>query len=405
MSGRRVVGGVVAFLVGLALLMPFAGAAGAGAAGGPVRPLLAWGFNLDGELGDGSNTDAGIPVAVRLPRGTRVVQARAGCDHAIALTAAGRVLAWGDDTFGQLGDGSDQQRFTPVRVKLPPGGSKIISISAGCDHNLALTSSGRVFAWGYNIDGELGDGTTTNRALPVKVRFPTGTRIKSISAGYGDSLAVTTSGRVLAWGDNSYGQLGDGNFTGVARKPLSVKLPGGVKIAEVACGAFHNLAVTTTGLVYGWGYNAHGELGDKSVANADLPVRVALPTGTRVSQVSAGVNHSVALTAAGHVLAWGFDIYGQLGDGTTAPVSRDVPVRVKFSAPVKIKAIGAGRDHAVVITTAGRVLAWGYNFYGQLGNGGLASSARPVPVRLKQGLRPLALGLGPGAEFSLLIVH
>jgi alpha-tubulin suppressor-like RCC1 family protein len=361
--------------------------------------LQAWGYNLDGELGDGTTTDTGTPMRVHVPPATVVIAARAGCNHALALTAGGRVLAWGDNSFGQLGDGTHAGRLAPVLVKLPAG-TKVVAIAAGCDHNLALTSGGRLFAWGYNIDGELGDGTTVSSDSPVRVKLPAGTKIKAISAGYSSSLAATASGRVLAWGDNRYGQLGDGSNT-ASDAPVPVKLPHMVKAATVASGAFHNLAITTTGRVLAWGYNGHGQLGDGNITNADIPVMVKLPSGTKVTSVSAGLDHSVALTATGKILIWGFNINGQLGDGST--ISSNRPVRVRL--PARARAISAGRDHNLILTTAGRVFAWGYNFYGQLGDNTTASSDRPVQVKVRAGLIASAVGGGPGGEFSIAIVH
>jgi alpha-tubulin suppressor-like RCC1 family protein len=169
---------------------------------------------------------------------------------------------------------------------LPPG-TKAKAIRAGCEHNLAITTDCRLLAWGFNGNGELGNGTTTDSDTPVQVKLP---RVKSISAGFEHSLAVTTKGKVLAWGSNSFGQLGDG---------------------------------TTT--------------------DSDTPVRVRLPKRTKVRGLFAGCFHSLARTSKGHVLAWGGNNSGELGIGTISG-QRDLPRRVKLHAGLSARAIGSGPD-------------------------------------------------------------
>ncbi len=147
----------------------------------------------------------------------------------------------------------------------------------------------------------------------------------AVVAGAGHSLAVTSSGAVLAWGLNLYGALGNGSMGGSSDMPVNVSLPAGTKVTAVAAGALHSLALTSTGAVFAWGFNADGELGDGSTANSDVPVKVDLPAGTKVTAVAAGGYYSLALTSTGSVFAWGYNADGELGDGGTA--NSDVPVR------------------------------------------------------------------------------
>ncbi len=166
-------------------------------------------------------------------------------------------------------------------------------IAAGFAHSLAVTSTGAVFACGKNDDGELGDGSTTDSDVPVKVDLPAGTKVTAVAAGAGHNLAVTSTGAVLAWGLNNEGQLGNGS-TGSSDVPVTVSLPAGTKVTAVAAGALHSLALTSTGAVLAWGYNADGELGDGSTANSDVPVKVKLPAGTKVTAIAAGGYDSLA---------------------------------------------------------------------------------------------------------------
>jgi alpha-tubulin suppressor-like RCC1 family protein len=367
--------------------------------------LRDWGDNVFGELGDGKNGTvspySAVPVTVRLPAGVSVTAVAAGCYHALALTSADRVLAWGYNAYGQLGDGDTTNADVPVYVKLPAG-TKVIAISAGCYHSLALTSAGRVLAWGYNGFGELGDGTLVNSDKPVQVKLPAGVRVQAISAGGYHNLALA-AGRLYAWGDNSDGQLGDGST--VNRKtPARVKLPAGVRVQAISAGGYHSLAVTTTGHVLAWGYNQTGQVGDGSTTNRDTPVQAAISPGTgKVVAVSAGCNHSLALTSRHVALAWGFGGDGQLGDGGKA--DRLSPVRVALPAGVAVTSLAAGCLSSFAATAAGRLLAWGENDQGQLGDGSTVNRDKPVTVRLAASLTAVAVAAGCAAEQGLAIVR
>jgi alpha-tubulin suppressor-like RCC1 family protein len=162
-------------------------------------------------------------VNVSLPAGTKVTAVAVGTLHSLALTSTGAVLAWGYNADGELGDGGTANSDVPVKVKLPAG-TKVTAVAAGGYYSLAVTSTGAVYAWGYNTDGELGDGGTTNSDVPVKVKLPVGTKVTAVAAGELHSLAVTSTGTVLAWGGNNFGQLGDGSYEG-SDVPVHVNLP------------------------------------------------------------------------------------------------------------------------------------------------------------------------------------
>lgn len=249
--------------------------------------MLAWGYNTDGQLGNGGTGSSDVPVNVSLPAGTTVTAVAAGALHSLAVTSAGGVLAWGYNADGELGNGGTTNSDMPVVVKLPKG-TKVTAVAAGGYYSLALTSSGGVLAWGYNADGELGNGGKTNSDVPVKVKLPAGTKITAIAAGSslegvggatfgpGHSLAVTSTGGVLAWGYNTDGELGNGTKT-PSDVPVRVKLPPGRKVTAIAAGELNSLAVTSSGAVLAWGGNNFGQLGDGSYQGSDLPVKVNLP--------------------------------------------------------------------------------------------------------------------------------
>jgi alpha-tubulin suppressor-like RCC1 family protein len=386
---------------GTLTVLGLAGAGTAAHAARTARPVAqaaaagqawAWGLNDHGQLGDGTTTNSQVPVKVLLPAGTTVTAVSAGRFHCLALTSAGHVLAWGENLRGELGDGTRVDSSVPVRVKLPRR-VKVVAISAGFGHSLAVTASGHVFAWGNNQRGQLGDGTTTDRLTPVRVHLPARTRVTAVSAGAIFSLALTSTGRVLAWGLNHRGQLG----IGVRRDrhlPVRVKLPRRVKVTGIAAGYAFGLAVASSGQVFAWGNNDSGQLGDGTTFGSDVPVLVHLPAGTNVTAISAGADHSLALTAAGHVLAWGMNNFGQLGLPANHPGQSKVPIRMPLPAHVKVTAISGGLIHSLVLTSAGKVLARGVKII-----------APRHGVKLPAGLIATAIASGSTAANALVVLH
>jgi alpha-tubulin suppressor-like RCC1 family protein len=383
--------------------------AGIAAAGTSSGSLRAWGENAAGELGDGTTTNAAVPVKVELPAGTKVTQVRAGCLHTVALTSKGHVLAWGSNVDGQLGDGTRTDSTTPVRVKISRS-TNVTAVRAGCNFSLALTSKGHVLAWGYNGLGELGNGTITDSDTPVRVQLPTGTKATAISAGQDFSLARTSKGHALAWGLNVSGQLGNGTTTN-SGVPVRVQLPTGSKVHILSAGFNFAFVSVSGGGVFVWGANNLGQFGDGTTTSSDTPVSIGPmhggptggPIGHLVSLV-AGCGHTIALFSRGAVLAWGGNDFGQLGNDTTT--SSLTPVGVLLPASAQVKAISASCNDGYALTVKGHVFAWGYNSKGELGDDGPpAGRDTPARVDLPSGRRAVALGAGPLAEHVLAIVR
>ena len=354
----------------------------------PNGALSAWGWNVTGQLCNGNTKGSDVPQKVSLLSGKKVTAIAAGFAHSLVLTSTGAMFACGKNDDGELGNGSTADSDVPMRVKLPAG-ARVTTIAAS-EHDLAVTSAGTVLAWGSNLFGELGDGSAGGASdVPVNVSIPAGIGVTAVAAGAWHSLALTSTGAVLAWGYNSDGELGDGNTTNSA-VPVKVDLPPGIKVTAIAAGGYFSLALTATGSVYAWGYNADGELGNGGSANSDVPVEVKL-SGRKVVAIAAGgcaaevaayvaaPGHSLALTATGSVLAWGYNANGELGNGGVA--NSHVPVEVKLSGR-RVVAIAAGQVHSLAVTSNGTVLAWGGNNFGQLGDGNYKASNVPVQVNL-----------------------
>ncbi|MEU7023832.1 Ig-like domain repeat protein [Streptomyces sp. NPDC046203] len=370
----------------------------------PTGIALSWGLNEFGQLGDGTTTNRTTPVGVDLPAGTRLTAVAAGYGHSLGLTSDGHVLAWGYNVFGQLGNGTTTDSTTPVEVSLPAG-TQITAIAAGYGHSLGLTSDGRVLAWGWNDYGQLGDGTTTNRTTPVEVDLPAGAEITAVSASHTGyfSLALTSDGRVLAWGINILGQLGNGTSTGIDPNPTPIEahLPAGTQATAIAAGGSHSLALTSDGRVLAWGSNYLGQLGDGTTTQRNTPVYTLLPADTQITALAAGDYQSLALTSDDHVLAWGQNSAGQLGDGTTT--DRTTPVQTLLPADIQITALAAGGPQGLALTSDGRILAWGGNYYGELGDGTTTNRTTPVYTHLPAGDRATAIAAGAAHSLAPVV--
>lgn len=331
------------------------------------RTVWAWGYNTDGQLGDGTTTNKLTPVKVLGLTNIKVLTA--GYRHSHALHADGTVWAWGWNSSGQLGDGTATDKHAPVQVQ---GLTNIKALVAGYSHSLALKEDGSVWAWGNNEYGQLGDGTTTTKQCsPIQIQEFAD--IQELAAGYSHSLALCKDGTVWAWGSNSIGQLGDGT---TIDKHTPVQVPGLTNIKALAVSNYHSLALQDNGTVWAWGSNLYGQLGDGTTTHRNSPIQI--PGLTNIKALATGYRHSLALQTDGTVRAWGGNNRSQLGDGTTT--DRHTPIQV--SGLSNIKAISAGVDHSFALQEDSIVWAWGRNNMGQLGNGTTIDRHTPLQVVL-----------------------
>lgn len=468
--------------------------------------VWAWGENDYGELGDGTTTRRLTPVPVKSPDGigglTDIVAIAAGSTHGLAIksdgtlygwgmvffgslgvepgllnhpgrvkgengigflenviavaasqsnslavTSDGRVWAWGNNEYGQIGDGTFSPRSAPVCVRDPSGGgflTGVSRVSAGNLHSVALKSDGTVFAWGYNRFANLGDGTTTNRNLPVQVRGSGGNGVLSdvvaITSGYAFNLVQRSDGTLQAWGYGRGGQLGEG-ATVSRTAPVTVQSPSEFQyltdvaaiaagrlysntypsslalltdgtlrawgddrsyaelvpgidgfdvltdVQTIAAGTWHFLTIRRDGTVVAMGANGYGQLGTGNTGNPSFPKQVVGPNGvgflTEVKGVAGGEFHSLAVKRDGTAWAWGNNDAGQVGDGTIT--RRTAPVQVKGLDGVgfltDVTALTAGFQFSAALRSDGTVWVWGDNSSGQFGNGTVNGSTTPVQVK------------------------
>lgn len=342
--------------------------------------VFAMGDNNAGQLGTGTTSSTASPVLVGLPLGTAARTVSEGCSHSLAVTTDGRLLSWGGDFDGQLGQGTWTQHDIPGWVTLP-GGAHVDAAEAGCLSSVALTTAGKVWAWGSNVDGQLGDGGTKGSAAPVRVAVPAGVTVTQLAAGCYHVLALTSSGSVLSWGANTSGQLGDGNNVNSA-VPVAVAFPAGTVVTAVTAGCEHSLALTSSGQLWAWGSGQDGQLGTGSFSDSNVPVQVILPSGATVTSIAAGLFHSLAATSQGEVLGWGFDGDSQLGSGINVNSATDYPspVAALLPAGTDVASVAAGGNSSFALTPSGVAFAWGDGLFGQLGDG--TNTTQTVPVEL-----------------------
>jgi len=324
--------------------------------------------------------------------------------YTIAAKSDGTVYTWGANYFGQLGNGNTgTSSNVPVAVNTSGvlNGKTITQVAAGRSCSIALASDGTVYTWGNNAFGQLGNGNYTDSNVPVAVITSgvlNGKTITQVAAVGNHSIALASDGTVYTWGYNLYGQLGNGNNTN-SNEPVAVVTSGvlsGKTITQVAGGEYHSIALASDGTVYTWGNNLDGQLGNGNNTDSNVPVAVntsGVLNGKTITQVAAGNIHSIALASDGTVYTWGDGSNGRLGNGNN--ISSNVPVAVVTSGVLSGKTItqvAAGYSHSIALASDGTVYTWGYNSDGQLGNGNNTHSNVPVAVdQSSMGLIPVEL--------------
>ena len=287
----------------------------------------------------------------------------------ILLIEAGNLFAWGLNNAGQLGDGTTTQRLSPKQIT-----SNIwLYISPGPAYSAGITNNGNLYTWGDNSTGQLGDGTTTQRNNPTQIGSNTWIQVATGGASFSDgyTLAIRSDGLLFAWGDNSYGQLGDGTTT---QRLTPTQIGGSNTWSYISAGGFHTLAIRSDGLLFAWGVNTTGQIGDGTTTQRLTPTQIGSNTWL---QVSAGVQHSLGIRSDGLLFAWGLNLYGRLGDGTTT--QRNNPTQIGSNTWLQVS---AGDAHSLGIQSDGNLYAWGNNDNRQLGFSTQPSSSTRYPTQV-----------------------
>ncbi|MEO5331963.1 MAG: Ig-like domain-containing protein [Magnetococcus sp. YQC-5] len=326
--------------------------------------LWAWGMNDQGQLGLGNTVNTSSPV--RTFPFADVISVAAGYwpGHNAVVRSNGTVWTWGLNKKGQLGQGIvSEVSYIPAQVNNLSG---VQMVQVGETHTVVLKSDGTVWTWGENSSGQLGNGTLVDSLVPVQV---TGlTSVTSIASGNHFVLALKSDGTVWAWGENNSGIVGNGTTT---NQTTPVKVTGLSQVSMIAAGHAHAMALRTDGSVWAWGNNPKGQLGNGTTLASKVPLKVSTLSG--IKNIAAGENVSMALKSDGSVWSWGENYYGQLGIGTSGTLT-DSATPVQVSGLTQVAEIfkssqASNHGHAMAIKSDGTVWGWGYNYYGGVGVG------------------------------------
>lgn len=327
----------------------------------------------------GSNTSGEIgngrtEHSVELPYKTldHVSSASLGWAHSAAITEDGSLYCWGSNWYQQAGNGSEAEAQTePVKVL-----EQVSSVSLGDNHSAAVTEDGSLYCWGYNEYGQVGNGTTVNQSTPVKVLE----NVSSVLLGYESSMALTENGDLYCWGHNHVGQVGNGSEAEIQTEP--VKVMENVSSAAASLDSYHRAALTENGDLYCWGYNNYGQVGNGEInQQQSTPVKVM----ENVLSVSLGSRHTAAITEDGSLYCWGDNQHRQIGSGSEENTQAD-PVKVMENAA----SVSLEDSSSAAVNQSGDLYCWGYNYYGQVGND--TTQTQPIPVKVMENVSSVSLG-------------
>ncbi|CAL1381160.1 unnamed protein product [Linum trigynum] len=321
----------------------------------------------------------------------RVLLISAGASHSVALLSRNVVCSWGRGEDGQLGHGDAEDRLSPTQLSRLDG-HQIASVTCGADHTTAYSdSTSEVYSWGWGDFGRLGHGNSSDLFTPQPIKALHGLKIRQIACGDSHCLAVTMDGEVQSWGRNQNGQLGLGTMED-ALVPHKIQAFQGIRIKMVAAGAEHTAAVTEDGELYGWGWGRYGNLGLGDRNDRLLPEKVSLSNEEKMDIVACGWRHTISVSSSGGLYSYGWSKYGQLGHGDFE--DHLTPHKLEALGESFITQISGGWRHTMAVTSDGKLYGWGWNKFGQVGVGDNADHCSPVQLKFPRNQKVVQIACG-----------
>ncbi|XP_057496040.1 ultraviolet-B receptor UVR8-like isoform X2 [Actinidia eriantha] len=321
----------------------------------------------------------------------RVLLISAGASHSVALLSGNVVCSWGRGEDGQLGHADAKDRLSPTQLSALDD-HEIVSVTCGADHTTAFSESCmQVYSWGWGDFGRLGHGNSSDLFTPQPIKALQGLRIKQIACGDSHCLTVTMEGEVQSWGRNQNGQLGLGT-TEDSPVPQKIDAFQGICVKMVAAGAEHTAAVTEDGQLYGWGWGRYGNLGLGDRKDRLVPEKVSSIEAEKMVLVACGWRHTISVSSSGGLYTYGWSKYGQLGHGDFE--DHLIPHRLEALHGNFISQISGGWRHTMALTSDGKLYGWGWNKFGQVGVGDNVDHCSPVQVRFPHEQKAVQISCG-----------
>lgn len=331
--------------------------------------LMVWGANTYYQLGNTTMANSNLPLL--LPGLDKIKMVSAGSYHSMALKNDGTVWTWGNNLHGELGNGTNIESHIPAMITSLTNVKKIVATVNA--FSLALKNDGTLWAWGNNQYGQLGDGTTTDKFSPIQIL----NNVIDVAAGYSHVLAIKSDSSVWAWGDNAFGQLG---INSTLNSNVPIQIPTLSNIRSVSAGFSYSFAVNNNGSLFSWGGNETGQLGHGDTTTRYTPAQVS--SLTDILEIKGGNGHALAIRSDTTVWAWGSKIYGQLGDGSSGASSlcwcEKFPIQI--TSLTGVNHVEAGTASSFARKNDGSLWAWGINYNGELGDGTYTERRAPVQV-------------------------